>query len=37
MPVHRTTKDGKPAYSGKAYTYTSGDKASKAKATASRE
>ncbi len=29
MPVHRTTKDGKPAYqwgdSGKKYTYTAGN------------
>ena len=32
MPVHRTTANGKPAYqwgtSGKAYTYTAGNKAS---------
>ncbi len=33
MPVHRTTKDGKPAYqwgtSGAKYTYTPGSKASR--------
>ena len=36
MPVKRTTKDGKPAYrwgdSGKAYTYTPGDKSSRERA-----
>ncbi len=36
MPVKRTTKNGKPAYkwgdSGKAYTYTAGDKSSRTRA-----
>ena len=36
MPVQRTTKDGKPAYqwgtSGKKYTYTTGDAASRERA-----
>jgi hypothetical protein len=36
MPVHRTTKNGKPAYkwgkSGKAYTYTAGNEASRKRA-----
>lgn len=38
MPVKRTTKNGKPAYrwgdSGKAYTYTAGNKASREQAKA---
>jgi hypothetical protein len=36
MPVKRTTKNGKPAYrwgdSGKAYTYTAGNKSSRERA-----
>ena len=36
MPVHKTTKDGKPAYqwgnSGVKYTYTPGDAASRERA-----
>jgi hypothetical protein len=38
MPVHRTTKGGKPGYqwgsSGKVYTYTPGNKASRERAKA---
>jgi len=43
MPVHRTTKNGKPAYQwgshGAKYTYTAGNKASmkRAKAKAARQ